>query len=56
LHYDNVLVENGKVTGLLDFEFCAHDWRAMELAVCLSKVRSPLSPSNEEGISFLSSQ
>ena len=42
LHYDNVLVENGKVTGLLDFEFCAHDWRAMELAVCLSKVRSPL--------------
>jgi hypothetical protein len=41
LHYDNVLVENGKVTGLLDFEVCAHDWRAMELAVCLSKVRSP---------------
>ena len=42
LHYDNVLVENGKVTGLLDFEFCASDWRAMELAVCLSKVRAPL--------------
>ena len=37
LHYDNVLVENGHVTGLLDFEFCAYDWRAMELAVCLSK-------------------
>jgi Ser/Thr protein kinase RdoA (MazF antagonist) len=27
LHYDNVLCENGKVTGLLDFEFCAYDWR-----------------------------
>ena len=37
LHYDNVLVENDKVTGLLDFEFVAHEWRAMELAVCLSK-------------------
>lgn len=37
LHYDNVLVHEGKVSGLLDFEFCAYDWRAMELAVCLSK-------------------
>eukprot|EP01036_Dinobryon_divergens_P031397 gene31397-40787_t len=37
LHYDNVLVEDDKVSGLLDFEFCAFDWRAMELAVCLSK-------------------
>lgn len=25
------------VTGLLDFEFSAHDWRVMELAVGLSK-------------------
>lgn len=25
------------MTGLLDFEFVAYDWRAMELAVCLSK-------------------
>ena len=33
LHYDNVLVEADKVSGLLDFEFCAYDWRAMELAV-----------------------
>jgi homoserine kinase type II len=24
-------------TGLLDFEFCARDWRAMEIAICLSK-------------------
>lgn len=32
-----VLVQNGKVTGLLDFEFAAIDYRAMELAVCLSK-------------------
>jgi len=37
LHYDNVLVEDGKVTALLDFEFAAFDWRAMELAICLSK-------------------
>lgn len=37
LHYDNVLVEDGKVTAILDFEFAAFDWRAMELAICLSK-------------------
>lgn len=37
LHYDNVLVQDGKVTGLLDFEFCARDWAPVELAVCLSK-------------------
>ncbi|KAJ3251345.1 hypothetical protein HDU77_005968 [Chytriomyces hyalinus] len=39
LHYDNVLCDmsTGKVQGLLDFEFCAMDWRAMELAICLSK-------------------
>lgn len=37
LHYDNVLVLDGKVTGLLDFEFASFDWRAMELAICLSK-------------------
>lgn len=37
LHYDNVLVVENKVSGLLDFEFCSYDWRAMELAVCLSK-------------------
>lgn len=33
LHYDNVLVDDEKVSGLLDFEFAAFDWRAMELAV-----------------------
>ncbi len=32
-----MLVEGDVVTGLLDFEFCAYDWRAMELAVALSK-------------------
>ena len=38
LHYDNVLVTpDGVVSGLLDFEFCARDLRAMELAICLSK-------------------
>lgn len=37
LHYDNVLTTEDGVSGLLDFEFCALDWRAMELAICLSK-------------------
>lgn len=37
LHYDNVLVYEDAVSGLLDFEFCAIDWRGMELAICLSK-------------------
>ena len=37
LHFDNVLVDGEEVSGLLDFEFCAVDWRVMELAVCLSK-------------------
>jgi len=39
LHYDNVLCDEGtgEVTGLLDFEFCGNDWRAIEVAVCLSK-------------------
>ena len=37
LHYDNVLVHEEKVSGVLDFEFCAYDWRAMEVAICLSK-------------------
>lgn len=40
LHYDNVLVQGGLVTGVLDFEFCARDWRAMDLAICLSKYAS----------------
>ncbi len=37
LHYDNVLILDGSISGVLDFEFCAMDWRAMELAICLSK-------------------
>jgi homoserine kinase type II len=37
LHTDNVLVEGSKVSGVLDFEFCAVDWRAMELVVGVSK-------------------
>ena len=39
LHYDNCLVAEtqDRVSGVLDFEFAAYDWRAMELAVCLSK-------------------
>ena len=33
LHTDNVLVEGGAVSGVLDFEFAAVDWRVMELVV-----------------------
>ena len=44
LHYDNTLVHQGKLTGCLDFEFCAHDLRGMELAICLSKYCSESDP------------
>ncbi len=44
LHYDNILVDEAGVTGLLDFEFSAYDWRAMELAICLSKYCSEQDP------------
>jgi len=46
LHYDNVLVAEtqDRVSGVLDFEFAAYDWRAMELAVCLSKYAAEESP------------
>lgn len=37
LHYDNVLVKDGRVTALLDFEFSSFDWRALEIAIGLSK-------------------
>jgi homoserine kinase type II len=46
LHYDNCLVAEtqDRVTGVLDFEFTAYDWRAMEVAVCLSKYAAEDSP------------
>ena len=44
LHYDNILVDDTGVTGLLDFEFSSYDWRAMELAICLSKYCSEDDP------------
>jgi len=37
LHYDNALVENGAITGLIDFEFCKMDWRAMDLGIMLAR-------------------
>ena len=52
MHYDNVLVYEGKVSGLLDFEFCAWDFRAMELAICLSKYASE-SDANDLLVSFI---
>jgi len=44
LHFDNVLCLDDQVSGLLDFEFCAYDWRAMELAICLSKYAGEQNP------------
>jgi homoserine kinase type II len=44
LHYDNILVDDDGVTGLLDFEFSSYDWRVMELAICLSKYCSEDDP------------
>ena len=44
LNYDNFLVDENGVTGVLDFEFTAYDWRAMELAICLSKYCSENEP------------
>ena len=44
LHYDNVLVQDGRTTGCLDFEFTVFDWRACELAVCLSKYAGEKDP------------
>lgn len=35
--HSNVLVENGKIRAVLDFEFATHDVRSMELAVCLAE-------------------
>ena len=40
LHHDNVLALDGRVTGVLDFEFLARDWRAVEFAICVSKIVS----------------
>lgn len=44
LHHDNMLVLEDKVTGVLDFEFCAMDWRAMDLAITLSKYAGEADP------------
>ena len=44
LNYDNFLVDECGVSGKLDFEFTAYDWRAMELAICLSKYCSEQEP------------
>eukprot|EP01041_Mallomonas_annulata_P002919 gene2919-5733_t len=46
LNYDNILFsqELNHVTGIVDFEFVAVDWRAMELATCLSKYAKESNP------------
>jgi len=33
----NCLIENDKITAILDFEFAGIDWRALEVAVCVSR-------------------
>lgn len=35
--YSNVLVEDGEIRAVLDFEFATRDLRAMELSVCLAE-------------------
>eukprot|EP01036_Dinobryon_divergens_P035844 gene35844-46527_t len=42
LHYDNILVNESKVTGLLDFEFVSWDWRALDFAIPLTKYLSAI--------------
>jgi hypothetical protein len=37
LHSDNFLTVDNVVSGVLDFEFTAFDWRVMELCVGLTK-------------------
>lgn len=37
LHLDNFLCLEGRVTGILDFEFSAYDWRVQEVAVGMTK-------------------
>ncbi len=44
LHFDNVLCVGDEVSGLLDFEFAARDWRVMEMVVGLSKYAGLSSP------------
>jgi homoserine kinase type II len=47
LHFDNVLCLGDEVSGILDFEFSAYDWRVMELVVGLSKyagMKEPTAP------------
>lgn len=37
VHTDNILMKGDQVMGILDFQFVAEDWRAMEFAISLSK-------------------
>ena len=45
LHHENALsTSDGKISGIIDFEFAAMDWRAQDLAICLSKYVSEPEP------------
>lgn len=41
LHFDNVLCEGDNVTGVVDFEFAALDWRALR-----AQPRAPAAPAS----------
>jgi len=44
LHFNNILHTEGKVTGVLDFEFVSYDWRAMDFAINISSYCSTPDP------------
>lgn len=43
-HHDNMLTEGYDVTAALDFEFASIDWRAMDVAITLSKFAAEKEP------------
>jgi len=40
----NCLLQNDKFTAVLDFEFAGTDWRALEVAICMSRFPSSADP------------
>lgn len=40
----NCLIENDKMSAVLDFEFIALDWKALEVAICVSRFPSQANP------------
>jgi len=40
----NCLIKDDKITAILDFEFASIDWRALEVAICVSRYPSSADP------------